>query len=268
MTVQRIATRFSIVVSLLAVSVAVVSAQTGDVRWGSPIRPAPRVDMDVLAPELSKPDLRTTAPPAGATSGVIGIPTDETNYSSLQVPEDIMRADVDRFGSEGAYDFSDDMPTQRKINCPDSAGFKSIRDISFDIRPSMTGDMGNPIPVPQECPLITAPYTGRHFSQTCFQWKAAALCTKASYFEDVQLERYGHTLCPVFQPVISGTLFFLTVPMLPYKMGLVPPNECVYTLGHHRVGSCAPHQLDPFPISIRAILFEGAAIGGAVALVP
>ncbi|MDR3196621.1 MAG: hypothetical protein LBU34_02025 [Planctomycetaceae bacterium] len=149
----------------------------------------------------------------------------------------------------------------RGIVCPDNAGFKSIRDISIDIRP-LPGEL------PKECPLITTPYNGRHFAQTCYQWKASGVCTKASYFEDVQLERYGHSICPFLQPVISGTKFFLTVPLLPYKMGITPPNECVYTLGHYRVGGCAPYMLDPFPFSVRAVLFEAAAVGGAVALIP
>jgi hypothetical protein len=149
----------------------------------------------------------------------------------------------------------------RGIVCPDNTGFKSIKEISFDIRP-MPGEL------PKECPLITSPYNGRHFAPTCYQWKASGVCTKAAYFEDVQLERYGHSVCPFLQPVISGTKFFLTVPLLPYKMGITPPNECVYTLGHYRVGSCSPHMLDPFPISVRAVLFEAAAIGGAVALIP
>ncbi|MDR2756641.1 MAG: hypothetical protein LBC20_13125 [Planctomycetaceae bacterium] len=149
----------------------------------------------------------------------------------------------------------------RGMVCPDNAGFKSIRDISVDIRPT-------PGELPKECPLSTTVYNGRHFAQTCYQWKASSVCTKAAYFEDVQLERYGHTICPFLQPVISGAKFFLTVPLLPYKMGITPPNECVYTLGHYRVGNCAPHMLDPLPISVRAILFESAAVGGAIALIP
>lgn len=149
----------------------------------------------------------------------------------------------------------------RGIVCPDQTGFKSIKDISFDIRP-MPGEL------PKECPLITTSYNGRHFAQTCYQWKASGVCTKAAYFEDVQLERYGHSVCPFLQPVISGAKFFLTVPLLPYKMGITPPGECVYTLGHYRAGNCAPYMLDPFPISVRAVLFEAAAVGGAVALIP
>jgi hypothetical protein len=147
------------------------------------------------------------------------------------------------------------------INCPDGTGFKSIRDITVDIRPTI-GEL------PKECPLNTTDYTGRHFSQTCFQWKASAVCTKAAYFEDVQLERYGHSVCPVLQPVISGAKFFATVPLLPYKMGVTPPKECVYTLGYYRVGNCAPYMLDPFPISVRGALFEGLAIGGGIVAIP
>lgn len=147
------------------------------------------------------------------------------------------------------------------VHCPDEAGFKSIRDITVDIRPN-TGEL------PEECPLITTTYTGRHFGRTCLVWKASAVCTKGAYFEDVQLERYGHTICPVLQPVISGAKFFATVPLLPYKMGITPPNECVYTLGYYRPGSCSPYMLDPFPISVRAVAFEALAVGGAVAVIP
>ncbi|MDR2169364.1 MAG: hypothetical protein LBP59_04410 [Planctomycetaceae bacterium] len=140
-------------------------------------------------------------------------------------------------------------------------GFKPINEISCDIKP-------RPGVLPEECPLTYEPYTGRHFRQTCFQWKASALCTKGAYFENVQLDRYGHSVCPLLEPVISGAKFFTTIPLLPYKAGLTPPNECVYTLGHYRVGNCAPHALDPLPISVRAILFEGAAIAGAIAIIP
>ncbi|MDR1486218.1 MAG: hypothetical protein LBT09_15555 [Planctomycetaceae bacterium] len=157
------------------------------------------------------------------------------------------------------------IPTPADKNAPTHnckvIGFKPINEISCDIKP-------RPGQLPDECPLTSEPYTGRHFNQTCFQWKASAVCTKGAYFENVQLERYGHSVCPLLEPVISGVKFFTTIPILPYKAGLTPPNECVYTLGHYRVGNCAPHTLDPLPISVRAILFEGAAVAGAVAIIP
>jgi len=138
-------------------------------------------------------------------------------------------------------------------------GLKSIRGVSHDIRPKSDDAL------PEECAIVSDPYYGRSFSQSCFVWKASALSTKAAYFEDAQLERHGHTkVCPALQPVVSGAKFFATVPMLPYKMGVHPPNECVYTLGHYRTGSCAPYMREPFPISPRGALFQAGAVAGIV----
>ena len=149
--------------------------------------------------------------------------------------------------------------------CTDQlGGLKSIKDISHDIRPTTVSGM-----LPDECAIAGKDFYGRHFSQTCFMWKASALSTKAAYFEDTQLERYGHTkVCPAFQPIVSGARFFATVPILPYKMGVTPPKECVYTLGHHRAGNCAPYMAEPFPISPRGALFQAGAVTGAVLALP
>ena len=58
------------------------------------------------------------------------------------------------------------------------------------------------------------------------------------------------------------------VPILPYKMGLELPDECMYTLGYYRPGDCAPYMLDPLPVSIRAGLFEAGAWVGGAAIIP
>ncbi len=100
-------------------------------------------------------------------------------------------------------------------------------------------------------------FAGRDFAPTLFTWKAASTCHKPLYFEDVQLERYGHSWNPVIQPFMSGAHFFVSVPLLPYKMGLRPYNECVYTLGYYRPGSCAPYMFEPIPLSLRAAVWEG-----------
>jgi hypothetical protein len=111
---------------------------------------------------------------------------------------------------------------------------------------------------PCECPLLGDAYTGRNFGPTTFTWKATGVCHKPLYFEDVQLERYGHSWSPVVQPFMSAAHFFISVPLLPYKMGLTPPNECIYTLGYYRPGSCAPYVFEPIPLSLRGALFEAA----------
>ena len=51
-------------------------------------------------------------------------------------------------------------------------------------------------------------------------------------------------------------------------MGVEPPGECIYTLGYYRPGSCAPYMLDPFPLSVRGALFEGAVATGLVFILP
>ena len=94
------------------------------------------------------------------------------------------------------------------------------------------------------------------------------MCHKPLYFEDVQLERYGHMAGPWVQPFASAANFFCTFPILPYKMGLELPNECIYTLGYYQPGSCAPYLFDPLPLSVRGLFFESTAWVGACALFP
>jgi hypothetical protein len=114
---------------------------------------------------------------------------------------------------------------------------------------------------PCDCKLggnVEAPvFAGRNFSRTCFSWTATGACHKPLYFEDVQLERYGHSWNPVLQPFMSAGHFFVSVPLLPYKMGLNPPNECMYSLGYYRPGSCAPYLIEPIPFSLRAAIYQG-----------
>lgn len=158
-------------------------------------------------------------------------------------------------------------PNQGHRQCPSREDkefadfFKTIRDLTTDIS-AKEGEF------PKECEVVREPYQPRQWAATDFHWKASGLCHKPLYFEDVQLERSGHTLHPLAQPVVSGAKFFLTVPMLPYKMGLEPPNECIYTLGHYRPGNCAPHLLDPIPLSVRAAMFQTGAVVGAAAIIP
>jgi len=145
--------------------------------------------------------------------------------------------------------------------CPSAKDMKKIEDLNTSITPS-EGDL------PHDCPLTDAVFQPRSFAPTTYTWTASGLCHKPLYFEDVQLERYGHMLGPWVQPFASGAHFFLTIPVLPYKMGLTPPNECLYTLGYYRPGNCAPDLVDPLPLSVRAALFEAGAWVGGVFIIP
>ncbi|MDD3586551.1 MAG: hypothetical protein PHQ75_05165 [Thermoguttaceae bacterium] len=145
--------------------------------------------------------------------------------------------------------------------CPDPKSLPKIKDLSYKVVPQ-------PGQFPESCPLPDEVYYRKAPTPVTFQWKASCLCHKPLYFEDVQLERYGHTSCPILQPAISRVCFWLTIPVLPYFMGVNPPNECVYELGYYRPGSCAPHMLSPLPLSLRGGLMQAGAVVGAAYLIP
>jgi hypothetical protein len=154
-------------------------------------------------------------------------------------------------------------PKLPEAHCPnyEELDLKPIGKISSDITPQ-----GGKFPL--ECPLRAETYQPRDWPVLTYTWKAAGSCNKPLYFEEPHLERYGHSLGPALQPFASAAHFFLVVPALPYFMGVYPPNECIYTLGYYRPGSCAPYLVDPFPLSVRGALFEAAAATGMPYIIP
>jgi hypothetical protein len=165
--------------------------------------------------------------------------------------------------------------SKRKANdpCADQAdecrdALRQLRDddiagIGLDIR--VGGRPGSDYPC--ECRLDGETYKPRRFATTTFTWKAAGYCHKPLYFEDWQLERYGHSH-GYLDPVFSGAHFFVTLTVLPYKMGVELPWECVYPLGYYRPGSCAPWTVPAVPISCRGFAVQGATVTGLVFLLP
>ena len=136
--------------------------------------------------------------------------------------------------------------------------------IDLDIR--VGGRPGNDYPC--ECRLEGETFEPRRFATTMFTWKAAGYCHKPLYFEDWQLERYGHSHGPLADPFFSAAHFFTTLPVLPYKMGVELPWECVYPLGYYRPGDCAPWTVPAIPISLRGMAVEAATVPGLVFLLP
>jgi hypothetical protein len=209
-----------------------------------PLQPPGGLTESRLPPERRAPNAPNLLPPTGAT---LGPPPFQPGPPRGLAP-------IPR-GAGPSEDID--------YRCP-SAGerdyFKRINQLSIDIA-AKAGEF------PRECSIGETPTVPRDL-QTTFTWKASALCHKPLYFEDVQLERYGHCWGPVWQPFISAGRFVIGVPLLPYKMGLEPPDECVYALGYYRPGDCAPYMLDPLPLSVRGALLEAGAIAGAVAVLP
>lgn len=122
--------------------------------------------------------------------------------------------------------------------------------------------------LPSGCLITDHNTAGRNWGPSTFTWTASAVCHKPLYFEQVQLERYGHTAGPFKQPILSGAHFFATIGVLPYKMAINPPMECQYALGYYRPGSCAPWHIPPVPLSVRAALVEAGAWVGGIYIIP
>lgn len=117
--------------------------------------------------------------------------------------------------------------------------------------------------LPTHCLSSTDVFNGRCWEPMTVTWHAANLCHKPLYFEDVALERYGHSDGPFMQPVRSTAHFFVSLITLPYQTGIHPPNECQYALGYYRPGSCAPWIVYPVPLSPRGTVHQAGFILGA-----
>ena len=140
----------------------------------------------------------------------------------------------------------------------------TLDSINLDIH--VTGVAGNDYPC--ECRLEGEVFQPRRFASTTMTWKAAGYCHKPLYFEQWNLERYGHSFHPVADPFISAAHFFASVPALPYKMGVELPWECIYPLGYYRPGDCAPWTIPAPPISARGAAVEAAAATGIIFILP
>jgi hypothetical protein len=150
---------------------------------------------------------------------------------------------------------------QSQESCEEElAALRADRISTVDLSIHIDGVPGEDFPY--ECPLGDEQLKPRVWPEITYTWKASALCHKPLYYEDVQLERYGHTWPRCAQPLVSGAHFFGSTAILPYKMGLQTPNECVYALGHYRPGSCAPYYIEALPFTWRAAAFQAGVVTG------
>ncbi len=105
---------------------------------------------------------------------------------------------------------------------------------------------------------------GRPWPVKTKQWAATGYCHQPLYFQEINLERYGHNFGPVLQPFVSGAAFFGRVPLLPYMMAADHPWECKYTLGRYRSGNGVPFRHTRLPHSTPGTVLEAAIITGMV----
>ena len=117
--------------------------------------------------------------------------------------------------------------------------------------------------IPAECTLGNQPFNGRNWVPSTFQWTASNLCHKPLYFENVQLERYGHSAGPIAQPFRSANHFFASLLLLPNQVATTAPTECQYALGYYRPGNCAPWLVNEMSYSMNGLRAQAFFLTGA-----
>ena len=69
------------------------------------------------------------------------------------------------------------------------------------------------------------------FPASTYTWQASNIFYQPLYFEDPDLERYGHAYPFFIQPIVSSLRFTAQAIGLPYQMIIDPPCCRVYPLG-------------------------------------
>lgn len=134
---------------------------------------------------------------------------------------------------------------------------------------------GNIIPCP-ECPWEQElrrigrapgepdrPFIPRDFAHIHYCWEPTNLYHNPIYFEDITLERYGHTRNYLLQPVFSIAKFAVQLGGLPYQMSIYPVWDRQYSLGYYRPGEFVPYKYHQVPLNARAAAVEAGVISGA-----
>lgn len=111
-------------------------------------------------------------------------------------------------------------------------------------------------------------YVDRVASRTVLQWEPSNLWYHPVYFEDIGLERYGHSVHPWFQPFVSSGRFFGQVATLPYQMALRPASSREFALGYYQPGEWAPKKKYQLPFNEEAAAAEFLWITAIVLLIP
>ncbi|QDU88490.1 hypothetical protein Pla175_18680 [Pirellulimonas nuda] len=124
-----------------------------------------------------------------------------------------------------------------------------------------------------DAPLFDVAYQPARFVPTGFDWVAPSLYHWPLYFEQPNVERYGHYVAVrdggnCLQSAACAAHFFATIPVLPYKLGADPCHERQYVLGCYRPGSCNPHRLIRPELSARGLLYQGIFTTGVVFITP
>ncbi len=109
----------------------------------------------------------------------------------------------------------------------------------------------------------------RQFAHLQYCWVASNINYYPLYFEDPQLERYGHMHHPLIQPFVSVSRFNWQFLGLPYQMSMKPVAKCVYPLGYFRPGDCeAPKLYHQVPLNFHAMFITAEVYTGLFFIFP
>ena len=108
----------------------------------------------------------------------------------------------------------------------------------------------------------------RSFTGVVYNWEASNLHYLPLYFQDPQLERYGHTYPCYLQPAASIARFGVQLIGMPYQMAIKPPWCPEYPLGWYRPGDVAPKLCYQIPWNTKAAAVEAGVITGAFFIIP
>ncbi len=121
---------------------------------------------------------------------------------------------------------------------------------------------------PKILPLPASGSVERAFATTEFQWEAANVFHNPLYFEDTELERYGHTYPFGLQPVASLAKFGVQTAALPYQIALNPVWRQQYPLGYYRPGDPAPPLFYQMPFDSKAAVTAAGVYTGLFFVFP
>ncbi|MCA9081217.1 MAG: hypothetical protein KDA58_11710 [Planctomycetaceae bacterium] len=121
---------------------------------------------------------------------------------------------------------------------------------------------------PELKPLPPTGSLDRVYAPTQFQWEAANVYHNPLYFEDVELERYGHAYPYGLQPVASLAKFGVQTIGLPYLIAMDPVWQKHYALGYYRPGDCAPKLHYQIPLDKKAALTAAGVYTGLFFIFP
>ena len=144
-----------------------------------------------------------------------------------------------------------ELPQLRKIT--EIAPFKSCSTDGSGVKMCPPNSAGDGVDrCPELHPLPAFEGEERNFIDIEYCWDAPNLFHAPLYFEDVGLERYGHTYCEPFQSIASAAKFGVQFAGLPYQMALAPVHKREYPLGYYRAGDPAPYKCYQIPWNAEA----------------